>query len=135
MAKGGVKKRTSRRFEIPGAQARFKKSGLNSLVKGFSVNYPVLNVSKGGLAFVCDRKFRRGDKIIVQLLIPHERPLHLHGMVKRYDQHANSSNYMVAVEFKPFNNFRKYNTIDSLFMLRNLDSQYGREIKGFWAGI
>jgi len=135
MAKGGIKRRASRRFEIPGAKTRYKKSGLNVLAKGFSVNYPVLNVSKGGLAFVCDKRLRRGNRLMLQLLVPNERHFHLRGLVKRRDQRVNSSNFLVAVEFRPFNGDRKQNTIESLVMLRKLDSQYGKEVKGFWAGI
>lgn len=135
MVTGGIKKRTSRRFEIPGAKAKYKKSGLNLLIRGFSVNYPVLNVSKGGLSFVCDKRFRRGEKLMLQLLVPNERPLCLHALVIRQEQHEDRSNCVVAVEFEPSNGNRKQNTMALLIMLRKLDSQYGKETKGFWAGI
>jgi len=135
MVKGGIKKRTARRFEIPGAKTKFKKTGVIFLAKSFSVAYPVLNVSKGGLVFVCDEKFKRGDKLILQLLVPNERPFHLLALVQRREQRVDSSDFLVAVEFMPFTGDRRQNSIEALVMLRKLDSQYGKEIKGFWAGI
>ena len=62
-----IKKRNSHRFEIPKTKVQYKKTWLISLVDGFSISYSVLNISKGGLAFVCDEKLEHGDKVIMQL--------------------------------------------------------------------
>lgn len=131
----GIKKRRSRRFEIPGGKVKYKKTGLIFLVKGFSIAYPVFNVSKGGLVFVCDEKLDHGDKVIMQLLVPNENPLRLRALVQRRGRRGDSSDMFVGVEFMPFTGHKSQNSIEALAVLRKLDAQYGKEVKGFWAGI
>lgn len=130
----GIKKRKSRRFEIPGAKTKYKKTGLTFLVKGFSIAYPVLNVSKGGLVFVCDEKFDKGDKVIMQLLVPNEKPLDMRAQVQWQGRQGDSSDMLVGVEFMPFTGHKNQNSLEALAVLRKLDAQHGKEAKGFWAG-
>jgi len=124
--KQDVKKRRTRRFEIPGGKVRYKKTGLLILVKGFSKTYPVVNVSKGGLALVCDERLDRGEKVIVQLLAPNEKPLNLRSRV-RWHRQAESGNMLLGVEFMPFTGRRGHNSLEALDVLRRLDTQYGKE--------
>ena len=83
-----AEKRRCRRFEIPGGEVKYKKIGLLILMKGFSKAYPVLSVSKGGLAFLCEEKLRRDEKLAVQLLAPNEIPLNLRSRVRWQGQWA-----------------------------------------------
>ena len=122
----GVKKRRARRFEIPGGKGRYKKTGLLVLLKGFSAAYPVVNVSKGGLAFVCDEKLDQGEKVMVQLLAPNENPLNLHARV-RWRGSTDSGDMFVGVEFMPFTGRRGQNSLEELDVLRRLDAQYGKK--------
>ncbi len=55
----GVQRRECRRFEIPEAKGRYRRTGLLVALRGFSKLYAVTDVSKGGLAFVCEEKFSR----------------------------------------------------------------------------
>ena len=122
-----VKKGRARRFEIPGGKGRYKKTGLFILLKGFSAAYPVVNVSKGGLALVCDEKLDHGDKVIMQLLVPNENPLHLRARVRWRGRRRDSSDMLVAVEFMPFTGRRGQNSLEELDVLRRLDAQYGKK--------
>lgn len=123
-----VEKRRSRRFQIPGGEVRYKKIGLLTLMKDFSKAYPVLNVSKGGLAFACEEKLRRGKKFMVQLLAPNEIPLNLRSRVRWQGQWAGSSAFRVTgVEFMPFGTCRGWNSLEALDVLRRLDTHYGKE--------
>jgi hypothetical protein len=123
-----VEKRRCRRFEIPGGEVKYKKIGLLILTKGFSKAYPVLNVSKGGLAFVCEEKLRRDTKLMVQLLAPKEIPLNLRSRVRWQGQWAGSSAFRVTgVEFMPFGTRRGWNALEALDVLGRLDAHYGKE--------
>lgn len=122
----GVKKRRARRFEIPGGKGRYKKTGLLVLLKGFSTAYPVVNVSKGGLAFVCEEKIDQGKKVIVQLEAPNENPLNLHARV-RWRGSTDSGDLFIGVEFMPFSGRRGQNSLEELDVLRRLDAKYGKE--------
>ena len=62
----GIERRRCRRFDIPGAEVKFKKRGLLVFVQAFSEPYPASKVSKGGIAFTCDKKLSNGTKVVVQ---------------------------------------------------------------------
>jgi len=79
MTENGAKRRRARRFQIPGGKVRLKRAGLFSLSRGFSDPFPVGNVSKGGIALRTNERFRKGQKLTIQLLIPNEAPLNLKG--------------------------------------------------------
>ncbi len=121
----GIERRRCRRFEIPGAEVTFKKRGLLVFVQAFSEPYSVVNVSKGGIAFNCDKKLSKGRKLVVQLLIPDETPLNLNSIVRRQEQIMGSKKKFTGVEFMPFGSRHGWNTQESLDVLRKLDEKYG----------
>ena len=77
-----IEKRRCRRFMIPGAEVRYRKTGLLFFGKGYSGPYSVENISKGGLSFICDKKLSRGKKLQLQLLAPDEDPLLINSIVR-----------------------------------------------------
>ena len=113
------------RFEIPGAEGRYKKTGLLVLVKGFSEPCPVVNISKGGLSFTCDRKLSNGKNLVVELMAPDEVPLRLESIVRRQDRIMGSDKRFTGVEFIPFGGRSRWNTSESLGILGKLDEKYG----------
>jgi len=121
-----VEKRKCRRFEIPGAEVKYKKIGLLSLNKNFSEACPVLNVSKGGLAFMCEKKFRSGTKLMVQLLAPNEIPLNLRAKVQWQGESAGTVFRTLGIQFMPFGPRRGWNPVEALDVLGKLDEQYGK---------
>jgi len=128
VAKYHIERRKCRRFEIPGGEVKYKKIGLFSFQKDFSEACPVVNVSMGGLSFVCDGRFGRGKKVVVQLLVPKEKPLHLYGRVRWQGQWAGNSTFRVTdVEFMPFGTRRGCNPLEALNVLRRLDAHYDKE--------
>ena len=121
----GIEKRRCRRFEIPGAEVKFKKGGLLFFVQAFSEPCPVINVSKGGISFTCDKKLSNGKKLVVQLLIPNETPLNLNSIAQRQEQIMGSEKKLSAVEFMPFGSRYGWNARESLDVLRKLNKKYG----------
>ncbi|MBW1887138.1 MAG: PilZ domain-containing protein [Deltaproteobacteria bacterium] len=120
-------KRRCHRFDIPGGEGRYKKNGLLGFTRGFSKPSPVCNVSKGGLSILCEETFDRGEKVMVQLLVPDENPLNLISWVRRLEQWSGSGFNALSVEFMPFGNQRGMNPLEALDSLRRLESQYGNE--------
>lgn len=122
-----VEKRKCRRFGIPGGKAKFKKNGLMNIFRRFSKEYPVSNLSKGGLAFICEEQFRPGAKLMVQLLTPNEVPVTLRSRMLAKGQPDDSAYELVGVEFLPFGNRKGWNSLETLDILRKLDEQYGKD--------
>jgi hypothetical protein len=127
MAMYQIERRRCHRFEIPGAEVRYKKTGLFVFRRGFSGAYPVVNVSKGGLVFLCEEKLRSGQKVMVQVLIPKESPLNLRARVRWQGRPMPGANVMIGLEFLPFGSRRGRNPREALDVLRMLDMQHGKE--------
>ena len=123
----GVEKRKCRRFQVPGAMVRYKKDGLLALTKRLSKPRLVVNLSKGGLAFECEQKFLRNEKIMTQLFISNEDPLKLRAWVRWQDWSSGSRSHFTGVEFKPFGKRRGWNSLEALDILRKLDDTYGED--------
>lgn len=86
----------------------------------------MVNVSKGGLALVCDEELDQGRKVMVQLLAPNEKPLNLHTRVRWRGRLADSGDMLLGVEFMPFTGRIGHNPLEALDVLRRLDAQYGK---------
>ena len=83
-------------------------------------------MSKGGLSLACDEELNQGEKLMVQLLAPNEKPLNLRARV-RWRRRTNSGDMLLGVEFMPFTGRRGQNSLEELDVLRRLDAQYGKE--------
>lgn len=123
----GIEKRKCRRFKIPGAEGRYQKVGLLGVISGFSRAYSVMNVSKGGLAFLCDKRLGKKKKLIFQLLVPNRTPLNLRARVRRQDQWMGGDLKITGIEFMPFGERKRLNPPELLDILRELDTKYGKD--------
>jgi hypothetical protein len=121
-----VQKRKCRRFKVPGAQGKYKKSGPLSILDGFSNEFPVIDISKGGLSFVCDEKLRKRKKLMVKLSTPDTIDLELRSRVRRQGLWSGSHFMITGIEFMPFGSGLGGNPLEYLDILRDLDNQYGK---------
>jgi hypothetical protein len=119
-----IEKRRCRRFEIPGAEVKFKKKGLLFWVQAFSEPCPVIDISKGSISFTCDKKLSNGKRLVIQLLIPNETPLNLNAIVFRQEQIMGSEKKITGIKFMPFGSRYGWNSRESLGVLRKLDEIY-----------
>lgn len=125
-----VNRRKCRRFEIPGGKVRYRGIGPLALLKGFSKSYPLVSVSKGGVSFVCEEKFDKGQEIITQLLVANGSPLNLRAWVQWQEPSPGSGDKVVGVEFRSFGPGKGHNSYQALEALRKLDVQHGNSISG-----
>jgi len=123
----GIQKRRTRRFEIPGAKVRYKKIRLLVWNSNLSDAYPVMNMSKGGLAFACEERLGTNGKLLLQLLAPNETPMDLRAQVQWQGRHPYSADKIVGVKFMPFGSRRGWNSRKLLNMLRELDARYSNK--------
>ena len=122
-----VQKRRARRFEIPGAKVRYRKIRLLVLDSNLSDAYSVINMSKGGLAFACEKRLSTNRKLLLQLLVPNETPMDLRAQVQWQGRPPYSADKIVGVNFMPFGSHRGWNSHKLLDALRELDAQYANK--------
>ena len=123
----GVERRECRRFQIPCAEVRYKKERIIFSSGRFSRALPVLDMSKGGLAFLCNKKLRSGKTLMMQLDLPDESSLILRAWVRWQGKEWHNSDITTGVEFMPFGGRREWNSLETLDVLRELDARYGEE--------
>jgi hypothetical protein len=107
-------RRTYRRFEIPGAEAKIKK---------FSF-YPVLNCGIGGLNILFDREMNTGKVIEFELIVPGEESLKFNSKIIWTNPVPLSSDIMTGVQFLPFDENMDHNSPEALSLLRRLYARY-----------
>ncbi len=122
-----ITKRSTRRFEIPGAKVRYKKIRLLGLDSNFSDAYPLRNISEGGLAFTCEERLDTNRKLLLQLLVPNETPIDLRAQVRWQESPPYRADKIVGVKFMPFGSRRDWNSNKSLNVLMKLDAQYANK--------
>ena len=119
----GANKRTCHRFEIPDGLGKYKRKGLLALLSGYSKAYPVVNVSKGGLAIECEDNIPKGTKVSVQLFAPNEEPLEMSSVV-RWIGASPDGGKVLGVQFDPFGERSGWNHLASLDALRRPEATY-----------
>jgi len=122
-----VERRKCRRFQVPGAEVRYKKDRNIFSSSRFSRALPVLDMSKGGLAFLCNKKLRSGTKLVMQLDLPDESSLTLHGRVRWQGEKWLGADTNTGIEFMPFGDRKGGNSMEALDVLRQLDDTYGED--------
>ena len=123
----GSERRKYHRFQVPDGEARHRKAGLLGRLKGLSEPYPVVNMSKGGLAFLCDVPFRENTELEIQLLVPGKSPLALLGKTRWQGpaEGRQDGTVIVGIHFRPFGDKRGCNPHETLDVLRKLQKEYG----------
>ncbi|CAB5083523.1 hypothetical protein D3OALGA1CA_2763 [Olavius algarvensis associated proteobacterium Delta 3] len=117
-------RRTCVRFEVPDAMAQFRRKGFLEWRASFSEELPVVNISKGGLAFVCPSKMRKGKKMLVRLIVPQETSVDILGEVRWQSQSEFFPRYLTGIQFAPYGKKRGGNAVDVLRFLEKLEDRY-----------
>ena len=110
---------------IPGGQGKYKRSELLGTMKGFSSEFPILNMSMGGVAFETEEKFKLSEELIFQLLVPEDPPLNHFSQIRRQTGFGKSTFRTTGIEFMPFGNDQSFNSLEKLETLNGLDARYG----------
>ncbi len=119
-----VEKRLCKRFFIPGATLDFKRKKF-IFREGFSDDHwPISDISRGGVNFLCSIIMRPKTKISVQIYIPDEdEPLILEGVVRWVGQSFGSGeSHRIGIQFNTYGFEKNQNNPALLKKLRNLEN-------------
>lgn len=101
----GIDRRTCERFAIPDATLSYRLKKIFFSEKKHAERYcPILEISFGGVRFLCEKFHKPTNTIYLKLTIPNEKsPLPLKGKIVWTSLYAASGyKYQIGVQFDPF---------------------------------
>ncbi len=122
-----MKKRSCRRFVIPGTTLSYKEKKLFSFQKNYNDDYlPVLDLSKGGAKFLCHQKLVPGKDIKVRLSIPgYDKIWSVLAQIRWINKNPEQSYpYQIGISFHSFGTAKNKNSIELLNFLSRIESRY-----------
>jgi Tfp pilus assembly protein PilZ len=120
-------RRKCQRFNIPGTTLYYKKIPLFWGKKQYSEDYfPVLDISRGGLKFLCNDRIGPGESIVIKLNIPgSEAGVEIRAIVRWISRNREQSyRYQTGVSFNSYGTGKKDNPVDILSFLKALESAH-----------
>ncbi len=127
-----VKKRSCERFSIPGAVMYYRIKPRFFGRSRFTADYfPILNISKGGVSFVCNRRLRAGASLIVKMEIPDMEALpEILAEVRWIAANPEQSyRYRTGLAFKPYGDKKNQNKKSILERLESLENCFQNQAR------
>ena len=100
-----IERRTCVRFEVPGATVIYREKKLFfTKEKDDEEFWPVLDMSRGGFRFLCQKPLKSNTKAYLKISIPGEdAPMSLSGLVRWTSFNPGKSyKYQIGIQFDPF---------------------------------
>lgn len=133
MVENGPERRTCFRFEIPGATVSYKLSKLLSTQRAYGEEFcPVLDLSRGGMRFVCQNSIKLNTKITMKISIPGERiPLTLKGEARWVAPNPGQSyKCQIGIQFNPYGEKKGRNYPGNLVKIIALEQKFSPTDEG-----
>jgi Tfp pilus assembly protein PilZ len=126
--KAMLERRVCERFVVPGSAIAYKVQGFFTRNRPYTDNlFPVTDLSKGGLSFLTDKPLKEGKALSIILHISEkESSLQLEGKIAYVlINPAGSYRYRVGLKFNPFGTKKRFNPLENLKRLEELEKTYG----------
>ena len=129
----GKDRRAHKRISIPGATLTYKEGKFFFSKEIYVEEFlPVVEISRGGIRFLCRKLFTNAQKISLKISIPEEElPLLLVGRVRWTSSAATMSyKYQIGIQFSPYGKRKGQNdpyilkriiTLEKKFLSNNHD--------------
>jgi hypothetical protein len=132
MADSSLEKRICVRFQIPGAEVKYKKEPTFFKKTDFTAeSLPLIDISRGGIRFF-DHEIPKFDtRLTIQLFLPDERgPLVLAGIVRWFSPNPDARyKYQIGVQLLPYGESRDHNPSEILKKIIALEEKYLSELE------
>ncbi|HWR57579.1 MAG TPA: PilZ domain-containing protein [Thermodesulfovibrionales bacterium] len=122
-----IERRSCERFSVPGSTISYRSQGLFSRFRSRPPeSHPMLDLSKGGLSFLTDRRPRLGEKLSLLVSCPDwSSPILVSGKVVYVGgSPVRSYKYRIGFQFNPYGPEKGRNSLESLNRLDELEKTY-----------
>lgn len=126
MAYKGVEIRECERFEVIGTTISYKqRKHIFSKKKHGEESCPIIDISRGGVRFVCDKALKINRKISLEIFFPDSAPVFLKGRVRwSAINPGRSYKYQSGVQFDPFGKKKGLNDPRILVKIIKLEKKF-----------
>ena len=132
MDKTSLEKRLCVRFQIPGAEIKYKKESTFFKKSDFgSEPLPLIDISLGGVRFFAHEIPKFDTRITIQLFLPEDpSPLVLEGVVRWFSPNPDARyKYQIGVQLLPYGEKKDHNRPEILKKIVALEEQFLAEIE------
>jgi hypothetical protein len=122
-----LEKRSCERFRVPGATLCYRKKGWFFVNGGFGEDfYPVLDISRGGVKFLCNHRLKAGSSVVLRLAVPGlEEEIEILGSIRWTNRNPEKSyRYQVGIAFHPYGSGKNENSPQILETLRRIEAEH-----------
>ena len=113
-------RRTFERYEYNGAVVRLFERKNFGLIKKFSSDFEMKDISRSGMCFELDRYKGPGAYLEMTIDIPGKSKLQMCGNVRWIRENGESDKYEVGILFSPYGSRDGYNPIRNKDRLKNI---------------
>jgi hypothetical protein len=126
MAERMQERRVCERFFIPGAVINYKEESFLFSRKYVEDAFPVSDISRGGVGFLCNAPLKIDADVTMKIIIPGGgAPLILKGRVRWILLNPEKSyKYQIGVQFAPYGEKRGENDLEILQRIIALETQF-----------
>ncbi|NIM91701.1 MAG: PilZ domain-containing protein [Candidatus Aminicenantes bacterium] len=127
MVENEIENRACVRFEVPGATVIYQEKKLFSAQeKDEEEFWPVLDMSRGGFRFLCQKPLKSNTRAYLKISIPGESaPMNLTGQVRWTSFNPGKSyKYQIGVQFNPYGEESGQNSPENLERLIALENKF-----------
>jgi hypothetical protein len=120
-----------RRINIPDTTIEIVTNQNNFfLLQKFSKKMPLYNLSKSGVCFISDKRFKKGQFLMLNINIPGEGKIKLKVDVRWVKNNYQGNKCLIGTQIRPFGNQGKYNSMSALKRLREIEHKYLSFVNG-----
>ena len=123
----GIEKRECERFSITGATLVYRSKKRIFGKSDFTHDeFPVYDVSYGGVRFLSQEKIKVKSRIAVKISMPEEEEsITFEGEIARVTYHPGQSyTFQIGVQFLPYREKKGFNPPENLLLLKSLEKKY-----------
>ena len=127
MSEKSFEKRLCVRFQIPGAEVKYKKESTFFKKSDFGDEpLPLIDISRGGIRFFAHEIPKFDSRITIRIFLPEESaPLVLEGTVRWYSPNPDARyKYQIGVQILPYGGGKDENSPAALHKIIELEEKF-----------